>query len=685
MVNVYTTGHQGLPSIASDAAGNFVVVWHGYLGIPPMTPLGVFGRRFDANGAPLGAEFRPSTDTVFAKFAPQASSDPKGNTVVTWGSYGQDGSGGGVYAQRYDASGAPRGGEFRVNAITLGSQGGPSVASDSRGNFIVAWVGSGQQLNDVDVFMRRFDGSGAAIGADFRVNTYSTASQYRSAVAADGSGGFVVVWEGYGEGETELNARGIFAQRFGASGAPLGGEFRVNTQTTGRQYGPAVSTAPNGSFVVAWVGEQQDGSIWDVFAKRFDASGSPHGAELRVNTYTTGPQGLPAIASDSSGNFIVVWMSGAIGSGTGVFGQRFEASGVPRGGEFQVNGYTTGGDQGFPSIASDPAGNFVVAWKSLNFVDRDVFGRRFGGLVPVAVNVDPSPGNRVLEPGEAVPVRPSWRNINGAPQTFGGRVVSFTGPAASGVAYQVPDGTASYGTVASGSTAECTDCYEVTVAFTGTRPSLHWDAVLDERITPDAQGQAKPWTLHVGDSFDDVATDSPYYRFIETLLHHGVTGGCSAAQYCPIGSTTREQMAVFVLVSKEGTGYGPPACGAPVFDDVPASSPFCRWIEELVRRGVVVGCAPSLYCPTDPVSREQMAVFVLRTLDPALDPPACAPPNLFNDVPETSPFCRWIEELARRGVVTGCAPNLYCPADPVTREQMGVFLGVTFGLTLYGV
>ena len=76
-----------------------------------------------------------------------------------------------------------------------------------------------------------------------------------------------------------------------------------------------------------------------------------------------------------------------------------------------------------------------------------------------------------------------------------------------------------------------------------------------------------------------------------------------------------------------------------------------------------------------------MAVFVLRTLDPALNPPACAPPNLFADVPETSPFCRWIEELANRGVVTGCGGGNYCPTASVTREQMSVFLAVTFGLT----
>ena len=144
-------------------------------------------------------------------------------------------------------------------------------------------------------------------------------------------------------------------------------------------------------------------------------------------------------------------------------------------------------------------------------------------------------------------------------------------------------------------------------------------------------------------------------------------------------------MAVFVLVAKEGAGYAPPACAPPNdFLDVPETNPFCRFIEELARRGVVTGCGGGNYCPTAPVTREQMAVFVLRTLDPALSPPNCVPPNLYADVPETSAFCRWIEELTNRSVVSGCGGGNYCPTGPVTREQMGVFISATFGLTLYG-
>ena len=132
-----------------------------------------------------------------------------------------------------------------------------------------------------------------------------------------------------------------------------------------------------------------------------------------------------------------------------------------------------------------------------------------------------------------------------------------------------------------------------------------------------------------------------------------------------------------------GTGTASPACATPVFPDVPASSPFCRFIEELARRGVVSGCGGGNFCPTGAVTREQMSVFLLATLDPLLSPPACTTP-LFPDVPASSPFCRWVEELARRGITSGCGGGNYCPTSAVTREQMAVFITTTFGLRLYG-
>ena len=298
-------------------------------------------------------------------------------------------------------------------------------------------------------------------------------------------------------------------------------------------------------------------------------------------------------------------------------------------------------------------------------------------LFPFAIDVDPA-GNAVLEAGETAVIQPTWTNpggfsFTGCPSSLS----NFTGPTAT---YTLVDGNGCYGFFAPFSGPQtCGDCYAVRVTAPS-RPATHWDASATEAVAI----WTKVWTLHVGATFDDVTTASPFYRFVETILHHGITSGCSATAYCPLAPATRQQMAVFVLVAKEGPSYSPPACAAPMFGDVPASSPFCRWIEELARRGVVAGCGAGTYCPTAAVPREQMAVFVLRTLDPALTPPACTTP-VFADVPASSPFCSWIEELARRGIVTGCGGGNYCPAAAVTREQMSVFLAAAFGLQLYGL
>jgi hypothetical protein len=301
-------------------------------------------------------------------------------------------------------------------------------------------------------------------------------------------------------------------------------------------------------------------------------------------------------------------------------------------------------------------------------------------LHPVLLAVDTA-GNSVLEPNEgAKVVAPTWRNT-GATATVTGTASNFTGPGTA--TFVLSDGSASYGAIAAGSPSSCTatgDCYSMGVTASA-RPATHWDAGFDEVVVPGSM--TKSWSLHLGDSFSDVPVTNPFYRFVETLLHHSVTGGCAVSAYCPGNATTREQMAVFVLVAKEGSGYAPNPCTSPIFNDVPDTSPFCPWIVELAVRGVVSGCGGGNYCPTAPVTREQMAIFVLRTLDPALAPPACTTP-MFGDVPASSPFCPWVEELARRGVVSGCGGGNYCPLGPVTREQMGVFLSVTFGLTLYG-
>ncbi len=321
-VNTYTTGYQGTyPSsnIATDGAGNFVVVWisNGQDGNFD----GVFGQRFSSSGARVGTEFQVNTYTSGDQNYPTVASTAAGNFVVVWMSNGQDGSSWGVFGQRFDNTGAPLGTEFQVNTYTTGNQKAPAVALDAAGDFVVVWH-SRQDGSYYGVFGQRFDSSGTPVGTEFQVNTYTTGAQYTAAVGSDATGNFVVVWTSTNQ---DRSGDGIFGQRFSNTGARLGSEFQVNTYTFQGQNGSAIAMDAVGNFVVVWRSQGQDGSGNGVFGQRFDSSGARAGTEFQINTYTISDQGsYPESVAVSPNNFVVVWHSlGEDGSLRGVFGQRF--------------------------------------------------------------------------------------------------------------------------------------------------------------------------------------------------------------------------------------------------------------------------------------------------------------------------------------------------------------------------
>jgi hypothetical protein len=379
-VNTYTTSGQRAPAVAVDGTANFVVVWTsaGQDGSYD----GIFGQRYDSSGAPLGSEFRINSFTTGYQSSPSVSASLSGEFVVVWDSVGEDGSGRGVFGQRFDNAGAPLGSEFRVNTYTSNAQYNPSVASDSAGNFVVAWQSYTQDGSLSGVYAQRFGGAGNPLGAEFRVNTYTTGYQFFPSIAADAAGNFVVSWT---DTVQDGNASAVFAQRFASSGAPLGGEFRVNTFTTGYQYRSAVAEDPSGNFVVVGMSGGQDGSSVGVFGQRYASSGSPLGPEFRVNTFTTNRQDFPSVASDSGGNFVVVWRSDLEdGASYGVFGQRYSSAGAPVGSEFRVNTYTTS-YQDEPAVGVAPSGEFVVVWESYpqDGFAFGIFAQRYTPIVPL--------------------------------------------------------------------------------------------------------------------------------------------------------------------------------------------------------------------------------------------------------------------------------------------------------------
>ncbi|MDQ1446881.1 MAG: hypothetical protein QOI20_3345 [Acidimicrobiaceae bacterium] len=315
-------------------------------------------------GAPVGSEFQVNTFTTNGQGAPEVAMDAAGNAVVVWQSLSQDGSGWGVYGQRYNAAGSPVGGEFQINTLTTGDQQRPDVAVASNGTFVVTWestASAGSDISGWSVQARRFDSSGSPQGPEFQVNTFTASDQLASAVATT-SGGYVVAWQSNQDGA----GSGIYGQRYSAAGTPQGGEFQVNTTTAGDQTIPDVAADGAGDFVLTWastVSSGPDTSGLSVQARRYDAAGTAQGPEFQVNTVTANSQDEPQVAAGGDGSFVIVWSSPNDGDQYGVAAQRYDAAGAPSGSEFQVNA-TTSGNQQSPEVAADTDGDFAVTWQS---------------------------------------------------------------------------------------------------------------------------------------------------------------------------------------------------------------------------------------------------------------------------------------------------------------------------------
>jgi len=180
--------------------------------------------------------------------------------------------------------------------------------------------------------------------------------------------------------------------------------------------------------------------------------------------------------------------------------------------------------------------------------------------------------------------------------------------------------------------------------------------------------------------FNDVASGVGLTPFVDKLVGNAITSGCGGGNYCPNSPTTRAQMAVFLLRAFHGVCYTPPPATGTVFTDVPSNSFAAAYIEALAAAHVTGGCGGGNYCPSSPVSRAQMSVFLLRTLlGPTYTPPVCTT-TPFADVPCSGGFAPYMSQLVQRGITAGCGGGNFCPNDSVTRGQMAVFLSVTFTL-----
>ncbi len=327
----------------------------------------------------------------------------------------------------------PQGGDMQVNTVTANGQQGAVVASGAEdGDFLVVWQNNGGLPPDVSetaISGQLFTRTGAPIGSEFLVNELTTGSQRSPEAAMAPDGSFIVVWTHDEPTATDPDGS-VRGRRFEADGSPLGDEFQVNSETFQRADRPDVAIEENGDFVVAW---RRNSSYYNdsLRGRRFEADGTPKDSDFAINIFSFGDLGYgqylttfskPKLEGGAQGEFLVAWST--LYSGPKVFDQDvkmriFDAEGTggpelavanvsyvysfsgvdaarKENGDFlvvwatteetpiQVDRYRADGsliesvDVGSfgsdPHIAANPAGDFLVAWTSL---DGEILGRPY--------------------------------------------------------------------------------------------------------------------------------------------------------------------------------------------------------------------------------------------------------------------------------------------------------------------
>jgi hypothetical protein len=373
-VNTTTLSDQDFSDVAVNSDGSFTVVWQSYG--QDGSQGSVFGQRFNSNGSKIGAEFQVNTTIANYQGEPAITANNDGSFTVVWRSDDQDGSGLGVFGQRFNANATKNGSEFQVNTYIAGNQFNGRIAGNGDGSFIVVWQSIGQDGSGFGVYGQRFNADSTKNGAEFPVNTFTTNDQSQAKIAVNSDNTFTVVWTSYSQ---DGSAEGIYGQRFNADATKNGSEFLINTLTSSNQTSPDIAGNNDKSFTVVWDSYLKDGSFAGICGQRFNSSAVKVGGDFVINSYTADQQTQPVITGNTDGSFTVAWQSnGQDGNGLGIFGQRFNASAAKIGQEFSVNTYITGHQQ-IPAISGKGDGSFIILWLSpgQDSSGNGVYGQRF--------------------------------------------------------------------------------------------------------------------------------------------------------------------------------------------------------------------------------------------------------------------------------------------------------------------
>jgi len=275
---------QRYPVCGVDGNGNFVIAWQS--SSHDDANYKILANKYDSEGNLL-KEFQVNTSDGEVLIYPSLAMNNDGDFIIAWMNNGMDGTEWYIYGQRFDKNAEPVGEEFQVNSYeTTYGHWFPSVGMADDGNFIIAWQGNNRDGYDLGIFARMFDSSGNPAGEEFRVNSPMDLDQMEPSVAMNSEGMFVIAW--VSEGKRKYYS--INAQRFNEKGERLWYEFQFKHHLAWSQRNnPYCAIADSGEFVVAWESLGQDRSGTGIYANKFSFQPTPSPEITSTPTPTATP------------------------------------------------------------------------------------------------------------------------------------------------------------------------------------------------------------------------------------------------------------------------------------------------------------------------------------------------------------------------------------------------------------
>ncbi|MBN7795033.1 IPTL-CTERM sorting domain-containing protein [Parahaliea mediterranea] len=374
-----------------------------------------YARVYDADGQALGGILDGGIN--LGTFGVGAAIDASDNVVLTFsrtagrGGDLNGGTGEGTMLRRFDSNGVPLGPAIDIPDNTTGHQ-YMATADFAGGDIIVAFGGesiAGGAGQDMGRKRYRFQ-DGLPLTAATPVNSNGFSNRTQLSLDVNPAGQAAYAWLD----DTTLTVR---FRSYDAGGNPVAGEAIVSTATTQTRLDAAPGLAINsvGESIVTWSGFGSGSDKYDIYMRRYDASGNPiDGAPVRVNVTTAGDQSLPAVAVNTAGNFVIAWATPEEGDGfyepEEVRMRLFDASGTPKSGDIPVN-QTVSGKQSNPVVGIDDSGRIAVAWSGRGPGDDDgIFARVFK---------PDTDSDGIADDVDACPAIPGDASANGCPDADG--------------------------------------------------------------------------------------------------------------------------------------------------------------------------------------------------------------------------------------------------------------------------